>query len=327
MINHFRKHMKRPLVGIGHSMGGNNLVNLAIIHPSLFTSLILIDPVIQRLPSAGGNFEPAKSSARRRDLWPNRRAATAKLKSSPFYQKWDSRVLDRWVEYGFRETPTYLYPDIVSASTTPPVITADPSTATISPSKDERQVTLTTTKHQEVLSFYRYNPATPEYPDPDTKPNPLTHPDVDPSSIPNSPFYQPVPISTFHKLPFVRPSVFYIFGDLAAGAFLSAPILKADKLANTGIGVGGSGGVKAGRVDSVTFDGVGHLIPMEVVGRTADACVDWLVPELARWKKIEDEELREWMAVPKRERAMLSQEYLTEMSKDRSGKGKKEAKL
>ena len=25
MINHFRRDMPRPLVGIGHSMGGNNL--------------------------------------------------------------------------------------------------------------------------------------------------------------------------------------------------------------------------------------------------------------------------------------------------------------
>lgn len=25
MINHFRREMPRPLVGIGHSMGGNNL--------------------------------------------------------------------------------------------------------------------------------------------------------------------------------------------------------------------------------------------------------------------------------------------------------------
>lgn len=30
MINHFRNQMPRPLVGIGHSMGGNNL--WALIH-------------------------------------------------------------------------------------------------------------------------------------------------------------------------------------------------------------------------------------------------------------------------------------------------------
>lgn len=307
--------MKRPLIGVGHSMGGNNLVNLALIHPRLFTSLIMIDPVIQRLPSAEGNFGPAKSSVRRRELWPSRKAAAEKLRSSPFYQKWDSRVLDRWIEYGLRETPTYLHPNVTQAST-PPVLTADPSTATVPPAREEQQVTLTTTKHQEVLTFLRPNFPSPEYPTPDTQSNPLTHPDVDPSSPPSSPFYNPVPIATFHKLPFLRPSVFYVFGDPAAGAFLSSPIMKADKLAYTGVGVGGSGGVKRGRVDSVTFDGIGHLIPMEIVGETADACTTWLVPELQRWKSLEDQERKEWAAVPLKQKSLLSEEYVKTMNAD-----------
>ncbi|KAK3725116.1 hypothetical protein LTR37_000627 [Vermiconidia calcicola] len=318
MINHFRTHMKRPLIGIGHSMGGNNLVNLSLIHPRLFTSLILIDPVIQRFPSVEGNFGPAKMSVKRREIWPSRKAAAEKLKSSKFYQSWDPRVLDKWIQYGLRETPTYHHPNnITAASATPPTITAEPSTVTIPPAANtEKEVTLTTTKHQEVLTFLRPNFPSPEYPNPSTNPNPLTHPDVDPNTPPNAPFYSPVPIATFHKLPQVRPSVFYIFGDVAAGAYLSAPVLKADKLANTGTGVGGSGGVKKGRVGSVTFDGVGHLIPMEVVGRTAEACRDWLVPELGRWRAIEDEERREWGRVERREKSRLSKEYVERMTGD-----------
>ena len=326
MVNHFRKHMKRPLIGIGHSMGGNNLVNLSLMHARLFTSLILIDPVIQRLPSSEGNEGPAKASIRRREIWPSRIAAGDKLRSSPFYQKWDSRVLDRWIEYGLRETPTYLHPQ-EQATSTPPMITADPSTVTVPPAKDEQQVTLTTTKHQEVLTFLRPNFASAEYPDPINHPNPLTHPDVDPSAPTSLPFYNPVPIATFHKLPHLRPSVFYVFGDPAAGAFLSAPVMKADKLAQTGVGVGGSGGLKKGRVGSITFDGIGHLIPMEIVGETADACVGWLVPELQRWLEIEDKERMEWAAVPKKQRAMLSDEYVKAMTEegvgDAAAKGKK----
>ena len=49
MVNHFRHSMPRPIVGIGHSMGGNNLVNLSLMHNRLFTSLILIDPVIDKI--------------------------------------------------------------------------------------------------------------------------------------------------------------------------------------------------------------------------------------------------------------------------------------
>jgi pimeloyl-ACP methyl ester carboxylesterase len=326
MVNHFRKHMKRPLIGIGHSMGGNNLVNLSLMHPRLFTSLILIDPVIQRLPSAEGNFGPAKASTTRRELWPSRQAAAEKLKSSKFYKAWDPRVLDRWIQYGLRELPTYHFPYATAASATPPTITADPSTATVPPAKDtEKQVTLRTTKHQEVLTFLRPNFPTPEYPNPSTEPNLLTHSDVDPSAQPSSPFYSPVPIATFHRLPYVRPSVFYIFGDPAAGAFLSAPVLKADKLAHTGVGVGGSGGVKKGRVSSVTFDGVGHLIPMEVVERTADECVGWLKPEVDRWRKIEDEERAEWAAVPREKKSVLSEQYVKVMTGDWMGEAEERA--
>ena len=316
MVNHFREHMKRPLIGIGHSMGGTNLVNLSLMHSRLFTSLILIDPVILRIPSQEGNFGPAKASVSRREIWPSRKAAAEKLKSSKFYQLWDPRVLERWIQYGLRELPTYHIPQATAASSTPPTITADPSTATIPPAEDEKQVTLRTTKHQEVFYFARPNYPTLEYPDPSINPNPVTHPDVDPDAAPMSPFYNPVPISTFKRLPNLRPSVLYIFGDPKKGAHLSAAVLKADRMAWTGVGVGGSGGVKAGRVSSVTYDGIGHLIPMEVVERTADDCVAWLKPELDRWRRLEDEERAGWAAVPRKEKSLMSEEYVRIMKGD-----------
>lgn len=326
MVNHFREHMKRPLIGIGHSMGGNNIVNLSLMHPRLFTTLIMIDPVFQRIPSERGNYSPAKSSINRREVWPSRKAAAAKLKSSIFYQKWDRRVLDRWIEYGLRELPTYHHPHTTAIPSVPPPVSADPTTAAITPPATDKEVTLTTTRHQEVATFLRPNYATPEYPSPSLEANPLTHPDVDPSAAPNSPFYSPVPISTFHKLPFLRPSVFYVFGDPSAGAFLSEPVLKADKLAHTGTGVGGSGGTKKGRVSSVTFPGVGHLIPMEIVGETADACAGWLGPEIERWRAIEDAERAEWAAVPKKEKSMLSEAYVTKMRSDWTQEAEDQAK-
>src|SRR5690348_15148828 len=110
MINHFRKEMPLPLIGIGHSYGGNNLANLSLIHPRLFATLILLDPVIAAHPKKTSSG-PVASSTFRRDLWPTREAAIASFKSSPFYQVWDPRVLKAWNEYGIRETPTLLYPN------------------------------------------------------------------------------------------------------------------------------------------------------------------------------------------------------------------------
>ena len=47
--------MPRPLVGIGHSMGGQQLAHLALMHPRLLSLLVLVDPVIQK--SRGANQE------------------------------------------------------------------------------------------------------------------------------------------------------------------------------------------------------------------------------------------------------------------------------
>ncbi|TKA79379.1 hypothetical protein B0A55_02845 [Friedmanniomyces simplex] len=320
MINHFRKEMKRPLIGIGHSMGGNNLVNISIMHPRLFTTLILMDPVIQRQLSKQGNYSPAKASARRRDRWPNRQVAEASFKRSKFYQTWDPRVLDLWIKYGLRNLPTYLYPDATSASNTLPVLTADVSTATVPPSPStEQEVTLTTTKHQEVLTFLRQTPLPSQ-----TQAVELTHPDLDPEADPEMQFYSPALSTTFMKLPFLRPSVFYIYADQS---HLSAPLLKADRRAQTGIGIGGSGGVKAGRVSEVTFEGVGHLIPMEVVGQTADACVSWIGPEMERWRTLEEAERREWAAVPEERRNQMPASYVETLSGDGGEAKAQKAKL
>jgi pimeloyl-ACP methyl ester carboxylesterase len=308
MINHFRKHMKRPLIGIGHSMGGNHLVNLSLMHPRLLTTLVLIDPVFQRLQATEGSSGIAGASSKRRDRWPSRKDARTAFLRSKFYQAWDPRVFDKWIEHGLRELPTFIHPELSTAKSTLPVVSVDPSTALIVPDKEtEREVTLKTTKHQEVLTFLRANYATPQYPDPSNDPNPITHPDVDPATGPNSPFYRPEPVATFPRLQHVRPSVLYLFGGQSD---VSSPLLRNDKLANTGVGPGGSGGVKKGRVASVIFEDIGHLIPMEVVSRTADAAADWIVPELHRYYSIEEEHNREWSKVPKQLKPQMDEKYM-----------------
>ena len=71
--------------------------------------------------------------------------------------------------------------------------------------------------------------------------------------------------------------------------------------------------MKRGRVSSVSFAGIGHLIPMEIVDKTAEAVAGWVAPEIERWRMMEDQEQRVWKSIPKKERAMLSEEYITVM--------------
>ena len=77
----------------------------------------------------------------------------------------------------------------------------------------------------------------------------------------------------------------------------------------TGIGVSGSGGAKEGRVKEVTLEGIGHLIPMIVPKVCAEKAVEWLAPELQRWRDEEERWTREWLATGRRERQILSEEY------------------
>ncbi|OCL07032.1 toxin biosynthesis protein-like protein [Glonium stellatum] len=322
MVNHFRSQMPRPIIGLGHSMGGQNLVNLALIHQRLFETLILIDPVIQRFSSALGNYAPANASAFRRDRWPSRAAAAEAFKKNKFYQAWDARVLDRWIKYGLRDLPTLLYP---SSSATPsipyPATTTTEPTLTPTPPQAP-EVTLTTTKHQEVFTFLRasFPPLGLQQSsnlDPGMTPairaafERERHPDITPTANPQSPFYRPEPIITFHQLPQLRPSVLYVFGSLSP---LSAPEFRADKLAMTGVGVGGSGGVKEGRVKEVVIEDAGHLIPMEKVEETAENVIQWVGGEMDRWRKLEKLREEEWGGKEGIQRAVMGERYLEELT-------------
>lgn len=299
VINHFRNEIKRPIIGIGHSMGGNNLVNLAHFHPRLFTSLILIDPVIMRVPSGPNAYIAAAASSVRRDKWPNRDVAEQSFKKSKFYQSWDPRVLNLWFKYGLREIPKVIgTTNNATPDTSMDGLTEDP------------QVVLTTTKHQEVFAFLRPGFANgekhPPYPQPGL-PVHLTHPDASPSNGADGPFYRPELHIAFERLITLRPSVLFIF---ASKSDLSAEQLNADKLASTGTGPGGSGGLKAGRVKGVMVKDAGHLVPFEKVANVADECIAWITPEIARFNEETAVIQRDWDRIPKDEKSTLRETSL-----------------
>ncbi|KAK3292013.1 Alpha/beta hydrolase family-domain-containing protein [Chaetomium fimeti] len=266
LINQKRDEMPQPLVGMGHSMGGAQLTYLALCHPRLLYSLVLLDPVITTSHSGIG---PAAASTNRRDIWDSRAAAAAKFAQSPFYRAWDPRVLDLWIHHGLRALPTEIYPSHSSGTTTTP---------------GDTPVTLTTTKHQELFTFLR----------------PTYHPsrdlrDFDPSGLglgpeaaaaandrgkyPKFAFYRPEPLQAFARLPELRPSVLYVFGGKSE---MSRPEERRAKMERTGSGLGGSGGVAGGRVREVVLD-CGHLVAMERVGECAEAAGGFLGAELERW--------------------------------------------
>ncbi|KAH7028642.1 Alpha/beta hydrolase family-domain-containing protein [Macrophomina phaseolina] len=297
MVNTFRDQMIRPIVGIGHSMGGSILVNLALLHPRLLETLILIDPIIHRRIFAGGYRTPALASARRRDVWPSRAAAAEDFRSNKYYRSWDPRVFALWIKHGLRNLPTAAYP----------------RHAAVHPHLDPfaDAVTLTTTKHQEVFTFLR--PTFDAHATPDLgaqlggpiEPAPAEF--TPEAALPGLPFERAESVVTFHMLPFVRPSVLYVFGGKS---HYTACEPTADKVEMTGVGIGGSGGAAEGRVAEVTVEDVGHLIPMEAVEKTGELSAKWLESEMALWRERETVERSEWAYIPDEQKRAISDRYL-----------------
>ncbi|KAL7810165.1 alpha/beta-hydrolase [Trichoderma gracile] len=292
----------RPLIAMGHSFGANALANVALTHPRLFAGMVMLDPVIARfasvkedLPSSPETYaSPASLSAVRRDTWPSREAAAAAFRSKAFYQSWDPRVLDLFIRYGLRD----ISPSSSSSSS--------PSSSSSSSSSSRTPVGLTTTKHQEVFTFVR-----PLWPALDPSTNLLTNPslapdaDIDPNTPFALPFYRPEGNNTAARLPHLRPPVLYVFG---AKSDVSPPHLIREKLETTGVGVGGSGGAKAGRVKHVAHPQAGHLVPLEEPAFCAAAAAGWIRTEMDRWWD-EEKEYEQWTKKPLEGKSTIDDEF------------------
>lgn len=285
MINTFR--MPRPLAAMGHSFGACALTNVALFHPRLFSTLILLDPVIAQTAPEHVKFYvgPATLSAKRREVWPSREAAAESCKRSDFYKTWDPTAVDLWLQYGLK-------PLAGTRGT---------------------EVTLSTSKHQEVFTFVRSS--VPAY-------NAKGNKTVDPNAIPDVdtvnqdaavyfPFYRPESGNTFDRLPHVRPSVLYIFGGKSE---MSQKGQRDVKLQMTGSGAGGSGGTAVGRVKSILNEEFGHLIPMEDPKFCAAHAAQWLESTLVRAHK-DEREFKEWAKLPLAAKATIGKQMMDNISR------------
>ncbi|KAF4608019.1 hypothetical protein EYR40_000360 [Pleurotus pulmonarius] len=95
----------RTLIGVGHSFGGCTSTLAALTNQSLYSSLILIDPVIV----APLYYEKAKDthiqyltlgSLLRRERWNSREEAKATMLKNPFFAAWHPDVLNSYIDYG-----------------------------------------------------------------------------------------------------------------------------------------------------------------------------------------------------------------------------------
>lgn len=271
--------------------------HLSHLHPRLLHSLILIDPIIQL--DLNIHKLLAKLSTPRRDTWPSRKAAATSFRSSRFYKTWDARVLEKWIEFGLRDLPTELYPEIHR----------DGSNGVDS----DVPVTLSTTVAQEVYFYVRASYRDKRLLQDGEDDEDLLR-DIHPEDRDGSQLCRPESQALFRMLPEVKPSVQYIFGKQSEA---STPEKRLAKMESTGTGVGGSGGVKAGKVKEVVLD-CGHLVGFEAPGECAEATASFIDAEVGMWEAQErrrDEALR---GLERRERVGINERWREEVG----GKGK-----
>ncbi|KAJ5092870.1 hypothetical protein N7456_008731 [Penicillium angulare] len=284
MINHFREEMPQPIVGVGHSMGAGQLVLLSLLHPRLFTSLSLIEPVIAPdILSAKGPLL-AIVSLKRRDTWKSRSAAIEAAHKT--YKRWDKRVLHRWILHGYREIPT----------------THEARSNNSNATESDSPVMLVSSKNQEVLQYLRPNPSNHrpvgEGEDNDASDKPahdsLLYPDIIGPPHATSQFYRFEPIFAWKMLKHVRPPVLYVLGQQSP---LFSPEDRARTLNRTGRGIGGSGGIKASKVEEKIIKG-SHQLPLERVVETAAAVGPWISKSLQTWRENEVRIAKGWIQQP-----------------------------
>ncbi|KAJ5224456.1 Alpha/beta hydrolase family-domain-containing protein [Penicillium citrinum] len=278
LINQFQDDISHPLIGIGHSMGGAQLAHLSLMHPALFNGLVLLDPVIQR-GNPGRGF--AYASTNRRDIWPSREQAAQKFLSNAFYRSWDPRVFERFVKYGLRDLPTRNH--------------------ALSEATGQPSVTLATKKAQELFFYIR-----PSYVDERSGlARGIPEHDMHPDDIDDFPFYRPEPAQIFRELPHLKPDVLYLFGESSP---LSSPEARQKKMEITGTGIGGSGGLASGRVQERVLP-CGHMVPMEMVRKTAEASAEFIKSTVSAWESQSSAFQRAWEQVPQHERGDVDEQW------------------
>ncbi|KAG8852542.1 hypothetical protein FRB96_008638 [Tulasnella sp. 330] len=98
--------LHRTIVGVGHSLGGCTTARAVADSPALWSSLILVDPVIAPTlkPDVPGSIVPSliTGAVGRRTEWPSREEALAQFLKVPFFQAWDRDALDVYVQEGIR---------------------------------------------------------------------------------------------------------------------------------------------------------------------------------------------------------------------------------
>ena len=101
----------KPIIGVGHSLGGILHLLVAAENPELYKQIILLDaPIISRLSSRGlqilkltkllDRYSPSQITRFRRNSWESNDEVFEHFRQNPKFSAFDEDVLRDYVEYG-----------------------------------------------------------------------------------------------------------------------------------------------------------------------------------------------------------------------------------
>lgn len=255
-------------------MGASQLMVTAQMHPRLFETMVMIDPAIsnQYVRSMPAML---KYTLRKPETYKTREQAEKSVRNTPFFKGWEQKPLQRYIDSAFHSSPTVAQPN-----------------DSIKP---------TTSKHMEALALLRPNPQHVMISAPASDVQRHLHPNLDNAAPLTGPGYNPHSRIAWFLLPTLRPSALYLLGE---GSHIVTPSEIEERTMMTGTDVGGSGGVAAGNVKSVTVPG-GHFLPMTNVQGTAKAVAQYLGDEIEKFRQREEAINADWRGTKLVERQRL----------------------
>ncbi|KIJ63614.1 hypothetical protein HYDPIDRAFT_168423 [Hydnomerulius pinastri MD-312] len=98
-------YRSRKIVVVGHSFGGCTSVRAALSFPKLFSSIILVDPVIVQGHTYPSDYLYSRvfGAFSRRERWASREEALSLFKRSSFFNTWNPEVLQLYVDHGLAD--------------------------------------------------------------------------------------------------------------------------------------------------------------------------------------------------------------------------------
>lgn len=230
-------------MGVGHSYSGTILAQVALMHPRLMTAVALLDPAVS---GAVMRFVSLPMIALRREQWPSRQVASRFFSKHPIFKAMDPRVLQLFLTHGL-----------------------------VSVEDGSEAVRLATTAAQEASTFAKL--CGPNRDD-DKMMAMDSLADLDPAVVGSEAYYRPEMYLLQAQLPLLLPSCLYLSVQ-GSTMTMSKPESRKARLDTTGTGIGGSGGVAAGRVREVVMPG-SHYFPLETPDLVAEQLHTFISDEM-----------------------------------------------